>query len=138
MSSERVVQAAIYAALTGSAPFMALVSGVYDGVAPAGTAYPYTLLGAMTENVDHAHDADGWDHTITIHDWSADEGRKRLQQIREARNAVLHRAQLTVAGYGLTRMTYEFGETLPEWDDDLKLHLRHQVTRYRVRSITTA
>lgn len=138
MSSERVIQAAIYAALTGNAPYMALVSGVYDYVAPAGTAYPYTLLGSMTEVPDHVMEADGWESTITIHDWVDDEGRKRLQQIREARNTVLHRAALSVAGYGLTRMLYEFGDTMTDFDADLGRHLFHQVTRYRVRSLATA
>jgi hypothetical protein len=137
MSAERVVQAALYAALTGDTPYMALVSGVYDEEAPQGTDYPYTVLGSMTEVPAHVMEADGWEHTITIHDFTDAKGRKVLQQIREAREVVVHKQILSVSGFGLTSMLCEFADVLVESDENGKT-IRHQVTRYRVQSLATA
>lgn len=137
MSAERVFQAAVYAALAADGTYMGLISGLFDGEAPKGTAYPFSLLGAMTEVPDHTHDHEGFEVTLTMHDWSGVPGNRECQLIREARNAVLHRAALSVSGWGLTQVLYEWGEVLTEWDDDLKRHIRHQVTRYRVRALAT-
>ena len=138
MSSERVVQAAVVVALKADAPYVALVTGgVHDGDAPKDTDFPYTVLGSTTEVPDNTHDHDGYELTLTVHDWSDYEGKKECQQIREARNDVLHRALLTVSGWGLTRMVYEFGDVGVEFDQDLQKHLRHQVTRYRVSTLET-
>lgn len=141
MSAERLIQAAVHAALVGNAPYAALVGTdgngdvkAYDGEAPQNTAYPYTVLGETTEVRDDVMDADGGDHTLTIHDWTDVKGRKVLQQIREAREVVLHNAQLTVSGYGLTTMRCEFAQILPGTDPEGRL-LLHQVTRYRVSSL---
>lgn len=138
MSAQRVLQAAVYTALTGSAPYMALATGgVHDGQAPQGTAEPYTVLGNLIEVSDPTHDKDGYGYTLEIHDFvgGADWGKYKGQQILEARNAVLHRAQLTVAGWGLTRMSYDFGDWLNEGDADNPLW--HQITRYSVEALTT-
>lgn len=139
MSAERVLQAAIVAALEANNAYMALVpGGVHDGDAPDGTEMPYTVIGEATEVLDRTHDLDGYAHTVTLHDWSLHEGRKECQEIREARNAVLHDAQLVVSGWGLTKLTYEFGEVMKEWDADLACYVRHQVTRYRTLSLQQA
>lgn len=135
MSAQRVVQAAIYAALKADAPYMALVTDVFDGDAPKATAFPYTLIGDALEMETRRHDLDGYEHTLTIHDWSDYQGTRECLLIREARDAVLNLATLTVAGWGLTRVHYEFGTILDEWDDELKILLRHQITRYRFHSL---
>lgn len=142
MSAERVLQAAVYAALTGSAPYMALVTGgVFDSMAPQDTATPYTVIGEITEVLDPTQELDGYAYTLTIHDFtggagSGDWGKRKGQLIKEARNAVLHNAQLDVAGWGLTRMTYDFGEPLVEGDDP-DSPVFHQVTRYSVEALST-
>lgn len=138
MSAERVLQAAIVTALRANAAYRALVDDVYDEEAPALCEMPFTLIGEMTEVADRTHDFDGYDHTVTIHDWSDYQGRKEVQEIREARNAVLHPTILTVTGWGLTKLMYEFGEVITERDEALNTTLRHQVTRYRVHSLEAA
>lgn len=141
MSAERVLQAAVWAALTGNAPYLALVTGgVFDSVAPEDAARPYTVLGETTETDDSTQDKDGYAYTLTIHDFTGGEGegdwgKKKGQQIREARNAVLHRGLLTVAGWGLTRISYDFGEFLIEGEPDAPIW--HQVTRYSVEALAT-
>lgn len=136
MSAERAVQVAIAAALQGNAPYMALIgSRLYDDEAEENAGFPYTVLGAMTENLDRTHDLDGYDHTITVHDYSLHRGKQECQQIREARNLVLHNARLTATGWGLIKMAYEFGEIMPEYDVDLNRWTRHGVSRYRVLSL---
>jgi hypothetical protein len=136
MSAERVLQAAVVTALKADAAYVALVAGgVHDGDAPHGTEYPYTVLGSTTEVPDHTHDHNGYELTLTLHDWSAYEGKKECQQIREARNDVLHRAILTVAGWGLTQLQYEFGDVGTEFDAESQKNLRHQVTRYRASAL---
>ncbi|GMV06720.1 MAG: hypothetical protein AMXMBFR53_29950 [Gemmatimonadota bacterium] len=134
MSAERVVQQAVFEALDASATYQALVTGVFDGEAPQGTPYPYTVIGESTEVPDHVMEADGWDGTFTIHDWTDAKGRKVLQQIREARETILHNVRLTVSGYTLTTMRCEFAQVLPGVDQDGKT-LQHQITRYRVSSL---
>ena len=136
MSAERVVQAAVYSALTGNAPYMALVTGVFDFEAPQGQSYDYTVLGDITEILDATHDHEGWGLTLTIHDWHKGTSRRPLQLIREARDTVLHRAALSVAGFGLTRVRREFSETLPD-QTATNEPLRHQVTRYRVEALAS-
>lgn len=143
MSAERVVQAAVYAALTGNAPYVALVTGgVHDDMAPPGTETPYTVLGATTETDESTQDKDGYSLTLTIHDFTGGTspaggnevwGKKLCQQIREARNAVLHRALLTVAGWGLTRISYDFGEIMVEGDEDTPTW--HGVSRYSLEAL---
>ena len=138
MSAERVLQAAIVAALKADAAYMALVTGVFDGEAPAGTDYPHTVIGSMTEGLDRTHDLEGFNHTVTIHDWSQYAGRRELQLIREARGTVLQNTILSVSGWGLTKLTYEFGEVVPDRDAELDITLRHQITRYRTYSLENA
>lgn len=132
MSAERAVQETVYSALTGNAPYMATVTGVFDGEAPQGTAYPYTVIGATTEVSEGDLNEDGWNLTLTIHDWSAYAGKRECQLIREARDAVLHREALAVTGFGQVVLHREFAEVLT--DDDDVTTLRHGVSRYRVRA----
>lgn len=133
MSAERPVQEAIYTALTGNAPYMALITGVFDGEAPQGTAYPYTILGETTEIDEGDLTADGWDLTITVHDWSEQASKRECQLIREARDDVLHRQVLTVTGFGSVRLLREFAQVLTE-PDDTRGPLRHGVSRYRAHA----
>ena len=135
MSAERAVQAALYTALTGNATYMALVTGLYDGEAPQGTAYPYTVIGEWTEVDEGQMSSNGWGLTVTLHDWSTYAGRKECQQIREARDAVLHRQRLTVPGFAPVYIYREFAEVFVE-RPDADQPIRHGVTRYRAMADT--
>jgi hypothetical protein len=120
----------MYAALTGDAPYMALVDAVYDGRAPQGATFPYTVIGATTEVDEGDLDGEGWGLTLTLHDWSEYAGKKECQQIREARDALLHRTHLTVAGFGEVHVFREFAEILVDASEP-DGPLRHGITRYR-------
>jgi hypothetical protein len=92
------LQQAVYAKLTGHAPLMALVSGVYDEV-PEQVAHPYVSLGSITENVDDAHNQRGLEASVVLHVWSKYRGFKEAAQILAELDAALDRQPLTVAGY---------------------------------------
>lgn len=130
MSAERPLQAAIYTALTNDSVTMGLVSGIYDGRAPQGTAFPYTVLGDVTEVDEGPLNEEGWSLTVTIHDWSDYEGKKECQEIREARDDLLHRKRLTVTGFGPVYLFREFAQVFVE-DLDPDQVVRHGVSRYR-------
>jgi hypothetical protein len=139
MSASTALLTAIITALESDATYMALIgSRLFDGSAPKDTDYPYTVMGSETENLEATHDRDGYVHTVTFHDYSNREGRAECLAIREARNDVLHNAQLTVAGWPATTIRYEFGEVLPEEDSTLKTMPRHGVSRYRVSTMEAA
>lgn len=133
MSAERVVQEAVYTTLTGDSAYMALVTGVFDGEAPQGTDYPYTVLGATTEVEDGDINAEGWTLTITIHDWSAAGGKRECQLIREARDPLMHRVRLTITDLFPVYVHREFAEIVTD-PDDIEGALRHGVSRYRARA----
>ena len=136
MSADRVLQAAVLAALEADAPYVAKVTGgIFDADPPEDTDFPYTLIGDQTEVGRHTHEGQGGEHTVTIHDWSQLDGAIECQQIRELANDVLHGTVLSVTGWGLTKLIYEFGTVLVEYDEQLKKELRHQVTRYRCHSL---
>jgi hypothetical protein len=135
MSAERALQEAVYLALTNDAPYMALIpGGLHDDEAPEGAAYPFTVLGEATEveSRSHGDSEDGYELTLTLHDWGSYEGKRELQLIREARNDAIHNVTLSVTGWSSTRFLYEFGAILPEYDEKLGGWVRHQITRYRV------
>lgn len=130
MSAERALQGAIYAALAGDGTYSGLVTGIYDGRAPQGTAYPYTTIGEITERDDGPISEDGWNLTVHLHDWSDYSGKKECQEIREARNALLHRQRLTVSGFGDVYIWQEFAEIFVD-TLDADNEVRHGVSRYR-------
>jgi hypothetical protein len=131
MSAERAVQDAIYSALTGNAPYMALARAVYDeGNVPQGAPYPYTVIGATTEADEGSISGAGWALTFTLHDWTRYAGKRTCQQIMEARDVVLHLKELVVSGFNRVAVRREFSEIVSDRDE--KGALAHAVSRYRV------
>lgn len=116
---------AVYAALNG-----ALTGAVHDQV-PAGTDYPYTVIGEATEVPDDLHDGEGSEMTGTLHVWSAAASGAEVDTIMEQIDDALHHADLTVAGARCWAVTREFSQTLRERDPETGNTLRHGVVRYR-------
>jgi len=122
------VQAAYYAALTGDALLMNLVTGVFDNV-PEGQAYPYVVLGEGTEIADNRHGGFGRQTTQTLHVWSRYRGYSQGLAIAARMVAVLDHQPLTVTGLHHVSTRFEFQQTLtdPEPPGDI----RHIPVRFR-------
>jgi hypothetical protein len=120
-------QKAIYEALTGYAPLMAMVTGIYDHVNQC-TVYPYVVIG---EDAASEWDTDteiGTDSLITIHTWSEYKGRQQTKEIQEAIYEVLHRAELTIHDAIFYGLDWQFSDSFLEPDGET----RHGVMRFRL------
>ena len=121
------LQQAVYAKLTGHAPLMALVTGVYDEV-PENVAHPYVSLGSITENVDDAHNQRGLEASVVLHVWSKYRGFKQAAQILSELDAALDRQPLTVAGFSDVSIAHQTHNQVRDPDPDI----RHINVSYRV------
>ena len=121
------LQQAVYAKLTGHAPLMALVTGVYDEV-PEPVAHPYVSLGSITETVDDAHNQRGLEAAVVLHVWSKYRGFKEAATILAALDAALDRQPLTVAGFTDVSVAHQAHTELRDPDPDI----RHINVSYRV------
>lgn len=120
------LQAALYAALNGT-----ITGGVYDQV-PPGAAYPYTVIGHLTEEPDDLHDGEGSEITGTLHVWSAAPGTAEVNGILKEIDVVLHRGTLVITGARCWSVEREFtGPIDRDMDPETRKPLRHAVTRYR-------
>lgn len=124
MYEANALQAAIYTAISGT------TGDTYDHI-PTGAAYPYKVIGEITEAPDDLHDREGSDVTATFHIWSKALGTKETNAIKKEIDAALHHAELTVTGARVWSVTREFSTTLRDRDPDTGDVLRHGVVRYR-------
>ena len=120
------LQAAVIATLTGNAPHMALVTGVYDAI-PQQTAYPYEAIGALQENW-----ADGFTDglrrgMLQLDTWSQFHGREQAQDIQASQIALLNRQPLALATLHLVYLRLDYADVLED-PDGLTWH---GVTRYQ-------
>ncbi|MDE3017264.1 MAG: DUF3168 domain-containing protein [Pseudomonadota bacterium] len=109
------LQEAVYAALTGDATLMALVSGVFDRP-PEGTAFPYVTLGESTGSDWSSAATVGMEHHFTLHVWSREGGRKQSASIMERLHTLLHQANLSITGQTLVMMVFSASEIVLEND----------------------
>ncbi len=121
------LQQAVYAKLTGDAPLMALVSGVYDEV-PEAAVHPYVSLGSITELVDDAHNQRGLEASVVLHVWSKYRGFKEAATILAALDAALDRQPLVVDGFTDISIAHQQHQELRDPDPDI----RHINVSYRV------
>ena len=109
------LQQAIFTALTGDAPLMAMITGVHDHV-PQDTAFPYVTVGGGTVRAWGAAGVDGVEATLILHAWSRSRGRKEVKQIMGEIHRIVHDADLTVTGHALVWLRFAFSETLLDMD----------------------
>ncbi len=127
---------ALIALLKADAPYMATIpGGLFDGTAPRGTAFPYTILGAVLTTPEHTHDKHGHAHLVTFHDYSDLEGRLECLAIANARHDALEDVILVVAGWPPTSLQLDFEDVSAFEDPELKRTLRRGEHRYRVSTL---
>ena len=131
------VQAAVYAALPGSAAMAAAIGGaprVFDRVPQDETgritaAFPYVAIGEdqVTSEADACHDASSI--FVTVHVWSREVGKVEAKTIMAAVCQALD-VKLTVAGFGVIGHAVETG---PQHLTDVDGLTSHSVVTFRYR-----
>lgn len=99
------LQKSIYETLSGHAPLMAIVTGIFDRV-PQGTAFPYVTIGESTGDDWSSATTSGMQQKIALHIWSREGGRKETTSIMEKIHALLHDADLSVEGHTLVMIRF--------------------------------
>lgn len=125
MSATGAVQAALYARLNVAS--VTNLAPVYDE-APEGTAFPYVLIGDVTERADNRMGGKvGKDLTLQVHAWTDKRGFDALHAIINAVDDLLDNyTGLTVTGWVVNLLNFEDAQLLREG------LLRHAVLRYRL------
>ena len=125
MYAANALHTALYGVLNG-----ALTGGAYDAV-PGSAAYPYTVIGELTEVPDDSFSTEASEVTCTFHVWSAAGSGAEVDTIMAEIDGVLHREPPTVAGSHCWRAVREFSQVMRDQDPDTGDVLRHGVVRYR-------
>jgi hypothetical protein len=89
------LQTAIYAALTGNTALMAVVTGVYDYVAP-NTVTPYIVIGDVNDIDASSFTSESRQTYIDLHIWSSYLGKSQLHSIAKAITALIGNKALTL------------------------------------------
>ena len=120
------LQQAIFSALNVSAVTSDLSCGVFDDV-PQNASYPYIALGEETAVDFSVKDIQGGDLTVNIHVWSQYKGSKETKQIMDKIHDLLHNINLSVTGFNLINLRFEFSDIMRDPDGIT----RHVVMRFR-------
>ncbi len=122
------LQEALYAALTSDTGLTTLLGGakVYD-LAPRSAKLPYITIGMTQERDWSTSSEEGGEHTITLHIWTENQGRKQTAQIMATVQEALKTTTLSLADHHLINLTYEFSEIRRDPDGEVL----HGLIRYR-------
>lgn len=114
------LQKTIFAELTGNAPLMALVTGIFDSTSvPQGTAFPYVTIGDNPMENRSNHSWRGWSSSVTIHVWYQEtgRGRKKVQEIQAAIDLVLNNVDICVDGWNIVNLRAQFVDVIVDIDN---------------------
>lgn len=120
------VQQAIYTALNANPK----TYPVHDAV-PQSTAYPYLVIGEVTEIPDDELDVASADASFTVHAWSRYAGKKEAYAMLEF---VRDRLDGQAIGGGVWACSEDFAEVIEDRTSTAASRLYHGVARYRVRA----
>ena len=121
------LQTTIYSTLSSDNTLTSTLSaGVYDEVSESAT-YPFVSLGEETAIDYSTKDTNGGETTINIHTWSQYKGAKQTKQIMDRIHDLLHDSNLTVSGFNLINLRFEYSDIMRDPDGVT----RHGVMRFR-------
>ena len=121
------LQSSIYSALNNDSNLTGTLGAtIFDDV-PENSAYPYIVLGEDTANEYDTKDVKGSTSSLTIHVWSEYKGSKETKQIMDRVHDLLHDSNLSVSGYNLINLRFEFSDIKRDPDGIT----RHGVMRFR-------
>lgn len=128
------LQSAIYSTLNGDSNLTTtLGAGVFDDVTE-GTNTPFITLGEETATEFDTKDLSGAENTINIHIWSEYKGSKECKQIMDRVHDLLHDSSISVTGFNLVNMRFEFSDIIRDPDGVT----RHGVMRFRAVILGTS
>ncbi len=121
------LQSTIYSTLSGDSNLTtALGASVFDDV-PESTSFPYVQIGEDNVTQFDTKDVDGSETTLTVHIWSEYKGSKETKQIMDRVHDLLHDSNLSVSGFNLINLRFEFSDIMRDPDGKT----RHGVMRFR-------
>ena len=120
------LQQAIYSALNVDAITSDLSCAVLDDV-PSNQAYPFIRLGEDTAIDYDTKTLQGGEFTIELHIWSQYKGSKECKQIMDKVHDLLHDSSLSVTGFNLINLRFEFSDIMIDPDGVT----RHGIMRFR-------
>lgn len=122
------LQAAMFGALSGDAGVVGALGGarIYDDP-PQGAEFPYLTFAQSLARDWSTGGGDGQEHTVTLHVWSRETGRKQAFAIIDAVRAALHDAALTLSGHRLVNLRHESSDVRRDASGD---HV-HGIVRFR-------
>jgi len=122
------LQKAVYTALTGNAPLMAKVTGVWDEP-DENAPLPIVAIGEATTTDNSTKTGEGQMHTLTLHVWSGEHGRMELKDIMGLVYDALNGASLTLTGHALVFINFENANDLREQEGERVVY--HGIMRFR-------
>ena len=121
------LQSSVYSTLSNDNTLSSTYgASVFDDV-PEDTSYPYITIGEDNITEFGTKDLDGTTSTMTIHIWSEYKGSKETKQIMDRIHDLLHDSSLSVSGFNLINMRFEFSDIMRDPDGIT----RHGVMRFR-------
>ena len=121
------LQSSVYSTLSNDNTLSSTYgASVFDDV-PEDTSYPYITIGEDNISEFGTKDLDGTTSTMTIHIWSEYKGSKETKQIMDRIHDLLHDSSLSVSGFNLINMRFEFSDIMRDPDGIT----RHGVMRVR-------
>jgi len=123
------LQSAVLTALGADSALQALIgtpARIFDDP-PRGTPFPYVTFGNATVRAwDTATDR-GHEHTLLLHAWSRQGGRKEAKAILSAVYDILHESALVLIGHNLVTLRFGFADIFRDADGETL----HGIARYR-------
>ncbi len=120
------LQQTIYTALNVSALTNTLSCAVVDDV-QLNQSYPFITLGEETTIDYGTKNQNGGETTINLHIWSQYKGSKECKQIMDKVHDLLHDIDLTVSGFNLINLRFEYSDIVRDPDGST----RHGIMRFR-------
>jgi hypothetical protein len=116
MSAALELQKAVFAVLTGDAGVGALVGDrIYDAT-PRKAQFPYLNFGSGRTDDWSTGTEEGEEHSLTLHAWSREPGKRETYQILEAVKAALHDTALDLDGHRLVNLRFESAQAARDPD----------------------
>ena len=121
------LQKTIYAALSGDNNLTSVLGASVHDEVPQGSSYPIVQIGEDTALDYGVKGENGSEVTIMIHVWSRYTGSSEVKNIMDRVHTLLHDSSLSVTGFNLVNMRFEFSDIIRDPDGVT----RHGVMRLR-------